>query len=182
MSKKRQLIESACQLFYQQGFHACGVEQLAQQAGITKRTLYRYFDSKEELIVATLAHRHQQFMAQMQAVLADYSLQETVEGYLFFLRQWILSENFYGCMFINACAEYADPQMPAHQQAKEHKQAVQAVLLARLQQAGLQQAENLAELLFISGEGIIVSAQTLGKETAKQQLERIQQNLNSLTE
>lgn len=180
MSKKQQLIESACQLFYRQGFHACGVEQLAQQAGITKRTLYSYFNSKEALIVATLAYRHQQFMAQMQSVLVDYAAQATVEGYLFFLQQWILSENFYGCLFINACAEYADPQSPAHQQAKTHKQAVQAVLLARLQQADFQQAENLAELLFISGEGIIVSAQTLGKDTVKQQLERIQQNLSCL--
>ncbi|MDH3000493.1 hypothetical protein A1D23_01290 [Chelonobacter oris] len=180
MSKRQKLIESACRLFYQQGFHACGVEQLAQQAGITKRTLYSYFSSKEDLIVTTLTYRHQQFMTQMQAVLADYSVQETIEGYLFFLRQWILSENFYGCMFINACAEYAAAQAPAHQQATEHKQAVQAVLLARLQQAGFKQAESIAELLFISGEGVIVSAQTLGKEAVEQWLERLQQNLNYL--
>lgn len=164
MSKKQQLIESSYQLFYQNGFHACGVDLLAQHAGVTKRTLYSYFGSKDGLIAATLAYRHRQFMDAMQAVLANYAIAETGAGYLDFLNGWIQSADFYGCMFINACAEYASPENPLHIQAAAHKEAVQAVLLARFQAAGFSQAEAMAALLFIGGEGLIVSAQTGGTQ------------------
>ena len=81
-----------------------------------------------------------------------------------FLNGWIQSADFYGCMFINACAEYASPENPLHIQAAAHKEAVQAVLLARFQAAGFSQAEAMAALLFIGGEGLIVSAQTGGTQ------------------
>ena len=54
MKKYPQLLGTALCLFYRQGFHATGVDQLAAEAGLTKKTLYRYFATKEALIDATL--------------------------------------------------------------------------------------------------------------------------------
>ncbi len=182
MNKRDQIIESSYEIFYRQGFHACGVELLAQNAGVTKRTLYSYFASKDDLIAASLTHRHTQFIEQMQAVLNTYSPQKIATGYLDFLRGWIESANFYGCMFINACAEYADVQNPLHQQAKAHKEAVKEILRARFQSAEFVQAQAMADLLFINGEGLIVCAQTLGSAAIDRDYALIEQAVNALAE
>lgn len=164
MNKKQQLIESAYQLFYRQGFHACGVELLAQNAGTTKRTLYSHFPSKDDLIAAVLDYRHQQFVEQMQGILAEYAEADTAAAYLDFLNRWINSDDFHGCLFVNACAEYAEPQNPLHLQAAAHKRQVRDILYGRLAAAGFIRSADMADLLFVGGEGLIVTAQTVGKE------------------
>ncbi|MGR6981976.1 TetR/AcrR family transcriptional regulator [Testudinibacter sp. P27/CKL/0425] len=180
MSKRNQIIEFSYEIFYQNGFHACGVELLAQNAGITKRTLYSYFDGKDDLIAASLSHRHEQFIVQMQETLDAYPPEETTVAYLAFLQNWIESADFYGCMFINACAEYSDAQNPLHQQAKAHKESVKNILLIRFQETGFRQAQTMADLLFIGGEGLIVSAQTLGSKALNTHYDLIRQAVESL--
>lgn len=161
LDKKQALILSSFRLFYEKGFHACGVELLAQNAGTTKRTLYSYFPSKEELIAAVLVYRHEQFMHQLQEFFTRYQ-GEVITVYLDFLQQWTNEPYFNGCLFINACAEYADNTDPIHLAASKHKQAVRDFLY---QQCTLQQkmnAQAIAETLFLIGEGIIVDKQTGG--------------------
>ncbi|MDO5652463.1 MAG: TetR/AcrR family transcriptional regulator [Moraxella sp.] len=180
--KQQQIVQACYQLFYRQGFHACGVELLAKHAGITKRTLYRYFASKDELIAAVLAYRHQDFISQLQTTLDGFDNTQTIEGYLAFLAHWIHSADFFGCLFINACAEYADHANSLHQQAKAHKQAVHQILLYRFQQSDLlnqKQACTLADLLFVSGEGLIVSAQTHGTQYIEPHFAIIRQSMNA---
>ena len=53
-SKREQLIQTAVTLFAKNGFHNTGIDLIAEQAGVTKRTMYRHFRSKEELILAAL--------------------------------------------------------------------------------------------------------------------------------
>ncbi len=53
------MISAAYSLFYKNGFHATGVDAIMEKAGISKRTLYKYFASKEALIVASIEYYHQ---------------------------------------------------------------------------------------------------------------------------
>ena len=55
-AKKQDIIRLAYDVFYKHGFHATGVDKLLNDSGISKRTMYKYFRSKEELIAATIAH------------------------------------------------------------------------------------------------------------------------------
>ena len=71
MSIKENIIRTAHDLFYKEGFHASGVELLAQNAGTTKRTLYAHFGSKDGLIDAVLDYRHKQFMDKLAAALDE---------------------------------------------------------------------------------------------------------------
>ena len=50
------IAEVAASLFYREGLHAVGVDRVAATAGLTKRTIYRHYRSKDELIAASLRH------------------------------------------------------------------------------------------------------------------------------
>lgn len=155
--KKQQILETAHDVFYQHGFHACGVELLAREANTTKRTLYANFANKDGLITEVLNHRHQWFMGRLTQCLDEVVDKEVIAGYLLFLKDWIFSDKFYGCMFINACGEFSDPNTTPHQIAKAHKQDVRHYLQKRLHNTAI------ADMLFNYGEGLIVSSQAQGK-------------------
>ena len=108
MKNKSEILQDSCDYFYQNGFNGTSVDALAQYAKITKKTLYRYFDSKEQLIEDSLDFRHEWFMTQLNYSLENITGEAVIDGYLQFLKNWLSSEDFYGCMFINACGEFSD--------------------------------------------------------------------------
>ncbi len=63
--KRDLVIETAYRLFKRDGFHATGIDRIIAEAGVAKMTMYRYFPSKEELIVAVLAWRAARFGEQL---------------------------------------------------------------------------------------------------------------------
>lgn len=161
------ILQKSYELFYKQGFHDSGVELLAKNAGTTKRTLYAYFGSKEGLIEETLKYRHQMFITQLKDDFDHFEIGKVADVatcYLTFLKSWTSSEDFYGCMFINACAEYSDEQSLPHLIAKQHKTEVRQWLLDKFEQVSAENAKQKSDTLFVFGEGIIVAAQT-GQES-----------------
>lgn len=160
MSMRQKIIMAAYQAFYQKGFHACSVEYLAKQANTTKRTLYAHFASKDILIQAVLAYRHQQFMSNLVQALTNQTSITT--AYLDFICDWVQQDNFYGCLFINACAEYSEQTTSIHQAAKTHKNAVRNVLHQKL--TDIPNGAQIADALFVFGEGLIVAAQSNQKD------------------
>lgn len=167
MTTADQIIDAALTAFYQNGFHASGVDQLSAAAGVTKRTLYRHFQSKEGLIEAVLQWRDQQFMQEMQAEVEAEAPARRPLAYLAFLQRWGQRSQFNGCLFINAAAEYARASDGPHGQAKAHKARVQAYLLQLCRQAGLANASVLAAQLFVLGEGLIVASQVSGADAGQ---------------
>ncbi|MDN3453135.1 MULTISPECIES: TetR/AcrR family transcriptional regulator [unclassified Psychrobacter] len=167
MELRDTILQKSYELLYKQGFHNSGVELLAKQAGTTKRTLYAHFGSKDGLIEAVLKYRHQMFMAQLKACFDNVESKDAadvVTCYLAFLKDWTSSEGFYGCLFINACAEYSDTQSSPYQIAKQHKAEVRQWLFDALEQLGINNAKQKSDILFVLGEGSIVTAQT-GQES-----------------
>lgn len=160
MHSRQKIIEAAFHTFYVQGFHACGVDLLAQRMGVTKRTLYAHFGSKEGLIDAVLTYRHQSFIARVQEALEQRPPAEAVAAYLDFIAAWTQSPDFHGCLFINACAEFSDPAASPKRHAAEHKRDIRARLQARLESAGAPNAAAQADAAFLIGEGLTVAAQT----------------------
>lgn len=163
MKLRDKILQTSHRLFYKKGFHDSGVELLAKQAGTTKRTLYAHFGNKEGLVDEVLKYRHQMFMDQLDAhfdKLEVNNAANVASGYLNFLENWTSSEGFYGCMFINACAEYSDDKSSPHQIAKQHKADVRQWLFDKFNQVGAENAKQRSDTLFIFGEGIIVAAQT----------------------
>lgn len=163
MSLQDNIIQKSYEIFYQFGFHASGVELLAKHAGTTKRTLYAHFGSKDGLIEAVLNYRHEQFMSQLMAKFAQSNLSDAkaiANQYLKFLTDWTASTNFYGCLFINASAEFSAAKSLPKQQAKQHKVAVRQFLFNQFEGVGAKRPQQKADRLFVVGEGLIVAAQT----------------------
>ncbi|MGY3858547.1 TetR/AcrR family transcriptional regulator [Aeromonas intestinalis] len=169
MSEKReQLMATAYRLFNRHGFHATGIDRIWAEAGSTKRTLYRHFPTKDALIEAVLTARDIEFFTLLDTRLAgvlgqEARLQALFEGFA----DWFGRSDFYGCNFINASAEFADPRHPVRKLVMAHKQA----LLEWIRNAlgcSVPQATRLCLLL----EGAVVMAhsyqQPLALEQAKQ--------------
>lgn len=161
-SKSEHLVQRAMQLFYRQGFHATGVDQLSRESELTKKTLYRYFPTKEALVQAALRWRHEAFMARIRAHVQAQSPTERPLAYLDFIAGWVGEPDFCGCAFINAAAEYPDAAETAHVIAAEHKQSLRDYLEQLCRDAGLAEPAHKAAGLFLLGEGLTVAAQVSG--------------------
>ncbi|QEL64652.1 transcriptional regulator, TetR family [Oryzomicrobium terrae] len=169
MSKRPQLVETALRLFYRQGFHATGVDQLAREAGVTKKTLYNHFPTKEALVLAALRLRDEDFRARMERAVHGAKVAAgsppgalaaaRARAYLDFLLAWAGEHDFCGCAFINASAEYASADDPIHRLAWEHKRLVLEFLAQALGEGGAPAPEQNAQAVFLLGEGIIVAGQ-----------------------
>jgi len=158
--RKQHLLDTALVLFNQQGYHATGIDLILAQSGVSKATLYKHFRSKNELILAALQQRHEQVLSMINTKVNEAN-QAGESGLLAIfdaLHQWFNSDTFFGCNFINASAEYADPEDPIHLFAAQHKQAIVDLIRTQLSAADQDKADQIGLLV----EGAIVMAHTRG--------------------
>ena len=156
-SRRDHLVDTALDLFYQHGFHATGIDKLLQKAGVAKMTLYKYFKSKDELILAALRRRDEVFrnwyMRRVEVLSADPAGRLAV---LFdVLEEWFVRPDYHGCMFINAAAEFSDCDHPIHGVSAEHKLLMVRYVQDTCVAAGARDAESLAHQLVLLMEGAI---------------------------
>lgn len=165
--RKQHLIDTAYRLFNMHGYHATGIDWILAEAGVSKATLYKYFRSKEELILAVLQQRHEQMVALIQQTLEHARGKGEPPALAVFdaLDDWFQSEGFFGCNFINASAEYTQEGDAIHQLAAGHKARVQELIENSL---GAQEEDkaSLAAQLSLLVDGAIVYAHTRGDKNA----------------
>jgi len=163
-SRREQLVETALKVFNREGFHAAGIDRILAEAGVAKMTLYNHFRSKDDLILAALRRRDEEFR-HFFARAVETRTQDPVERlYVMFdvLGEWFETPDFRGCNFINAAAEYGDRGNPIHAAVAEHKHLVEAYIARLTAAAGAPQPDRLARLLMLLMEGAIVIAHTTG--------------------
>jgi len=166
MSKKRQeLIDAAIKLFAEHGFHNTGIDWIAQQANVSKKTMYHHFRSKEELILASLKHQDGLFRNAFMEAVNETSNQpyQQLLGIFDVATDWFSNKQFYGCMFINAIGEYADREDAISQTCKSFKAQMTAFIEELATKAKVPKPKALAETLALLLEGAIVTAQVAGK-------------------
>jgi AcrR family transcriptional regulator len=113
------ILGASDRLFYSQGLRTVSLDQVAEAAGLTKRTLYYHFKSKDLLIQAWLTKRASLARDEMRA-LPGPAL-ERLRMALSRLETQVSHELFRGCPFVNAVAELADPNHPAVAIAQQYK-------------------------------------------------------------
>ena len=173
MDKRQQLIEAAFSLFYRQGIHAVGINQILKQAGVAKKTLYAHFESKEALVKAVLAYRDQRFL-----VWLDTSMQSVKPGKAAILAMFDALDDwfndrvptlaaFHGCFFINTCSEYSEPSSTIYQQCRRHKLSVRKLIEQQVNQINFDgDNQKLTDNITMLKEGAIVTAQVVGDKSA----------------
>src|SRR4030088_2114762 len=145
---KERILETADRLFYLQGIRAVGVDTIAAEIGISKRTLYNHFPSKDELISAYLARRFKQPPSPAHPPV------EQILGTFDSLERRFASKDFRGCPFVNAVAELGEDQS-VRKVAFAFKESRRLWFRDLLAQLGVPDAEGLATQLALLVDGSI---------------------------
>ena len=175
MSAKRQLlVDTAIRLFSEHGYHGTGIDRIAEEANVSKKTMYHHFRSKEELILAALKQYDGIFRNDlMNAVNREGETPyERLLAIFDVAHAWFTSGNFFGCMFINAVGEYSELNTPIRQVCKEFKALILSYIEELTDAAGIPNSRDVAASIAMLLEGSIVTAQVSGTrhaaETGKQ--------------
>lgn len=163
------LIDTAIDLFYAHGFNAVGLDRILHETGVTKTTFYKYFASREDLVVAAIRRRDEwESKAWRRAVrkLAGLDPRRQLLAMFDVLDIWFNDPSFGGCIFINAAAEFPDPADPAHQAAAEHKRQGRELYRDLARQAGAADPETFADLYTTILEGTLVLRHVHGRNDA----------------
>lgn len=142
--------------FSEYGFAEPSVAQLKTACDVSLRTLYKYYPSKEAMIVAALEYRHQRYLA----FLTEATPQTGIESVLYMferLELWMERYAPHGCMSLNAIAAFPDNQV-INLAVKQHKEAVRQLFA---KQSGI---ERCSTELFLLHEGVSNAWPVIGKE------------------
>jgi len=162
--RKQHLVATALTLFNKNGYHATGIDLILAQSGVSKATLYKHFRSKDELILAALQQRHEQVINNLNNTINKANQNGSCSVLAIFdsLDEWFNSEAFFGCNFINASAEYNDPNNPITVYSIEHKKMIVELIREQLLLKHPDKMSNKAEQIGLLVEGAIVMAHTQG--------------------
>ncbi|WP_170751566.1 TetR/AcrR family transcriptional regulator [Ruegeria lacuscaerulensis] len=159
-NKRDELVRNALQVFYRDGFHATGMDKLVAETGVSKTSMYKHFRTKEELIVAALRLRDENFRNWFYGridALAETPAQKLLASFDA-LGEWFEEDGYRGCMFIKAGAEYQDKDHPIHLEAAEHKRLLLEYFTDLARDAGAREPEKLGCQILLLKEGAIVTA------------------------
>lgn len=162
----QRILDVASELFYTRGIHAVGVDTVAAESGITKRTLYNQFGSKDALVTAYLRSRDRRWRDRVLAAVDNvHGPLARVLAPFDVLGDW-LTANSRGCSFVNAFAELPEPGHPGHQLIVAEKTWLRELFHRLLDDAEISPADTLAVQLLSLHEGAIISHAIAGETTA----------------
>jgi AcrR family transcriptional regulator len=167
----QRLIDAAYELFTRQGFHAVGLDRILADAGVSKQTFYNHFESKEDLMLAVLDKRSDIDLATFGEMLHEFAGDDPraqLDAIWDVLDAWFNRDDFRGCIFITAAAEFPFAHDPAHQKAAAHAAKTQRMLADLARRAGAEDPQGLAERLFILIDGAFVVRHVTGNDRAAQ--------------
>jgi len=162
ITTKEKLIRSAYELFYGQGFHAVGLDQIIRSAGVTKSTSYNHFDSKESLIVEVMKwrngiwpeHLHETLLRRAGVrpraqLMALFDVLDEVWG----------TDGYHGCLFIRAAAEFPLLHDPIHVVAHDFVHKLKCAIRELAAFAGARNPKALSRELVVVMAGSYAQSQ-----------------------
>ncbi|MEV4731336.1 helix-turn-helix domain-containing protein [Saccharopolyspora sp. NPDC049426] len=153
------ILATASQLFYERGIRATGVNTIAEQAAVTKVTLYAHFGSKDGLVAAHLRARDQRWWTELHEFLAGRtSAEERLKAMFDAYQAWALEGGFRGCGFVNAATEITTPDHPGRAIISDHKEGIRRYLESFATEAGCTDPAEVADEWFLLLEGAMVTA------------------------
>ena len=155
---RARIVDAATYLFYDEGIRSVSMDSIAEKAGVTKRTLYYHFDSKDDLIAASLEAQDQPTLALFARWFdqTDGTLADKVEGMFAKLATATRNPKWKGCGFTRTAAELAStPGHPALKAGAAHKKKFEAWLADEIDSAGVADAAGLARQILVLLDGSV---------------------------
>ncbi|MCB8881065.1 TetR/AcrR family transcriptional regulator [Acidisoma cellulosilytica] len=162
--KKLEIIEWASERFYEGGFHATGIDSVMAGSGISKRTVYKYFSSKEALIEAVLDHYGSDIVDELftPARAAGHDPRRQIMAF-FDIRKAMIDENpIRGCLGIKASQEYVGKHDGIAERGKNAAAYVERAFIDLCEQTGLADPVNLGKQISILFQGSLLLSQVFG--------------------
>jgi AcrR family transcriptional regulator len=158
---REKILTVATDLFQTRGINSTGVDTIVAVAGTTKMTLYKYFKSKELLILEVLQQGHQEFQSWLNTKLNQSSKKpaEKLQKLFDFVEEWVTSPDFRGMAFMKASAEFPNEENIIHKLSAEHAKEFRNYIAELASQAGVIEVEALALQLSMLIEGAIQAEQ-----------------------
>ncbi|MGE9657643.1 TetR family transcriptional regulator [Snodgrassella alvi] len=152
MKKTYRLIaDTAEQLFYQKGFGNVGVDEIRDQSGCSKTTLYKHFGNKDNLIFEVLKLRDLRFKQELTEAIADLDQQQSIIQIFKWHLNWYNQDDFNGCLFVRAREEIHNDNA-IKELVMEHKEFIRNLIRDKLRQNP--QNEAITNQLMVILEGL----------------------------
>lgn len=150
-------------LIYSGGIGATGMELIVTTSGVSRKTIYKHFGSKDGLVAEALRRRDERWINWFSENTRQIAAPKERLLHMFtVLSQWFQTPDFRGCAFINAAGEIGDPKDPIRQVAREHKLKLLQFVEQLVQDYTRKNVQELAEQLLILIDGAITLALVMG--------------------
>lgn len=157
---QQRLLDTACELFYEEGIAHVGVDRLVRDANVAKMTLYHCFGSKDGLVVAFLEESDRRWRQWFTERL-DHRHPEsasTVARFFAVLQDWLRVNAHRGCPLINAAVELADATHPGMDVVREHREYLRRLFAELIAADGITPTAALIEQMLILMDGAIIGS------------------------
>ncbi|MFI2365816.1 TetR/AcrR family transcriptional regulator [Promicromonospora sp. NPDC019610] len=156
-STRDRILDAATELFYAQGIRAVSADKIIDRAGITKVTFYRHFRTKDTLVVAYLERQAARERGALDGLRASAGDAEALRRFAATVGTEACKPGFRGCSFINAAAEYAEPDSEVRKVVAGHRTWYRQTFAAMAAELGVTDAEQAAEELMMLRDGAMLS-------------------------
>jgi AcrR family transcriptional regulator len=146
---RTRILETIDRLFYRQGIRAVGVDSIVAELGISKKTLYRYFRSKSEMIEAYLRGRFRPFPLQSNKP----PVEQILSNFAWLERSLASKKEYRGCAYLNALAELGEDERESRAIASQFKESRRLWFRDLLSQLDVDDPETLATQLSLLIDG-----------------------------
>ena len=157
------LIATASRLFYEQGYHRTGINQILQESGVAKASMYDHFRSKEDICIAYLQTMDEQFVTNLSSFTAERPQgKERVLAVFDFLQEFYNAENFRGCWCLNTMAEIPQDDERIKGEIRKQKQSLRDMIARLVAENVAGREEHLSDQLYLLYEGALMESYLYG--------------------
>jgi len=169
-SARERILHAAYELFSRHGLQAVGINSVVEHSGVAKRTLYRHFSSKDELVVEFLRMREVRWTKewlQREVEARAAAPEDRLLAIFDVFHAWFQQEDMEGCSFINVLLEVENRASPVRQATVGHLANIRVYLEELATGAGVASPDDFARRWHILMKGSIVAAQEGDLEAAR---------------
>ncbi|HLZ88760.1 MAG TPA: TetR/AcrR family transcriptional regulator [Puia sp.] len=152
---RRTVIDTASRLFYKQGYANTGINQIIEESGVVKSSVYTAFRTKEDILMAYL---------ETTGAATDKALQEAADRFptprekvlavFDYLIALVQQEEYYGCQFLNIISEIPLETERVIKRIQKQKNNVRSLFSRLLEPIGKQ---GLADEIYLLFEGALIA-------------------------
>src|SRR6185437_6618529 len=177
---KDRILDTASRLFYDQGYHVTGINQIIDEADIARASLYNHYPSKTDLLLAYLDRTHEAWFRDLERYLHPLpTAREKLTALFDFRIHRQRSSGYRGCHFSKIIAETGDDER-VFQRVKEHKEQFRALIRHLVKEAWHRHTmddDTLSNTIFLLLEGGIALGAMYRNSTDAEKAKKIVENL-----